>query len=376
MLLVARPHLRGPLSLALVLAGAPLLVIAVAGAPAPAFAAVVVWGFGMAFADVILTALQFRVVDAPVLSRTTGAIESVKIGAEGLGALLAPALVALLGLRGAIALAGVGPILTVLVRQGALARVDRRAAARVARVRLLRGVPLFGALGVEALERLGAGARPALFAPGEDVVREGDRDARDFYVIEDGRAEVRLADWPVAVLGPGEAFGERALLRDAPRAATVRAVSELLVQAIDRETFLAAITGTASEARLGRPRDADGAALVETLRSLPMLAGLGDGALNELVAAGDLRSIGSGDAIVREGEPGDELFVLLRGSARVERDGRTVVELLPGDHFGEIALIHDVPRSATVRAGSDALLIAVGREAYRRAAGGAEAAPA
>lgn len=368
-LLVARPRLRGPLTLALACCGMPLLLIAVVAEPGPAFAAVIVWGFGMAFADVILSALQFRVVDAPVLSRTTGAIESVKIGAEGAGALLAPVLVAVLGLRGAIALAGLGPLVTVAARQGPLARVDAIAATRVRLLQLLRGVPLFAGLGVEALERLGAGTRAERHAAGRSVVVEGDREALDFYVIEAGRAEVRLADWRVALLGPGDAFGERALLRDAPRAATVRALDDLEVQAIDRETFLSALIGTSSEARLSRPRDADTAALVETLRSLPMLSTLQDDRLNELVAAGDLRSARAGEAIIREGDPGDELFVLLRGSARVERSGRTVVELLPGDHFGEIALLHDVPRSATVRAATDSLLLAIGRAAYRGAAG-------
>ena len=366
-ILVARPRLRGPLTVGLVLSGIPLIVVALTGEATAAFGAVVVWGFGMAFADVNLTALQFRVVDAPVLSRTIGAIESLKIGAEGAGALLAPALVALVGLRPAIALAGVIPLVVVALAQPPLRVVDTLAAGRIELLLLLRRVPLFSVLGVEALERLAAGARREHVDAGVDVVREGDPDARDFYVIENGEAEVRLADWPVAHLGAGEAFGERALLRDAPRAATVRSLTDLALQAIDRDTFITALTGTASEATLDRPRDADVRSLVETLRGLPLLAGLGDVQLNELVATGDLRSAHAGETIIREGEQGDELFVILRGEARVERDGATIVRLLPGDHVGEIALLHNVPRSATVRVTADALLLAIGRSAYQAA---------
>jgi CRP-like cAMP-binding protein len=368
-LLVARPHLRGPLVLALSLCGAPLVAIAVAGSAGVAFAAVVVWGFGMAFADVILTALQLRMVDATVLSRTVGAVESLKIGAEGAGALLAPALVALVGLRPAIALAGATPLVVGAAEWNPLRRVDRIAARRVRRLRLLHAVPLFAVLGVDALERLAAGARRVVHRAGEDVIREGDAEARDFYVIERGRAEVRLTDWPVAVLGPGESFGERALLRDAPRAATVRALEDLRLQAIDRRTFLAALTGTSQEARLERPRETDVGSLLETLRSLPLLASLDEAALNDLAAAGSLRSVSAGEAIIREGEDGEELYVVLRGTVRVEREGATIAQLLPGDHFGEIALLHDVRRSATVRASEDALLLSIGREAYARAAG-------
>jgi len=366
--LVARPYLRPPLTLALVLCGIPLIVVAVTQSAAPAFLAVAVWGFGMAFADVNLVALQLRVVDAPVLSRTIGAIESLKIGAEGAGALLAPALVAVLGLRAAIAAAGVLPIAVALLQQGPLRAVDVVAARRTDLLLLLRRVPLFGSLGVEALERLAAGARRELVAPGVDIVREGDPDARDFYVVERGSAEVRLGDWPVAQIGAGEAFGERALLRDAPRAATVRTLDDLTVWAIDRDTFITALTGTAREATLARPRDADPGSLVDVLRTLPLLGNLGQSQLNQLAASGDLRSVSAGETIIREGEEGDELFVILHGEARVERGGRTVVDLLPGDHVGEIALLHDVPRSATVRVTRDALLLAIGRPAYQAVA--------
>ena len=74
-----------------------------------------------------------------------------------------------------------------------------------------RSGDLFGALRVEALERLAAGATPVTYPAGVDLIVEGDRDAKVFYVIKEGTAQVRLSGWPVAELGPGEGFGERAL---------------------------------------------------------------------------------------------------------------------------------------------------------------------
>lgn len=366
-LLIGRPAMRGPLLAALALCGIPLMVIAIVGRSGVALAGVVVWGLGMALADAILTALQFRVVDAPVLSRTVGAIESLKIAAEGAGALVAPLLVAMTDVRAAIGIAGAIPVIVAVADALPLAAVDRVAARRVARVQLLRGVPLFATLGMEPLERLAAGAESEIHPVGADIVREGDMRADLFYVIEGGTADVLLGEWAVAHLGPGDAFGERALLRDAPRAATVRATSELALQAIQRDDFLAALTGTDREVRLERPREGDPQLLIATLRALPLLTGLDDAGLHRLAATGTLRSVTAGEAIVREGEAGDELFVILTGEARVEKEGRTLTELLPGDHFGEIALLHDVPRTATVRARTDGLLLAIGRDAYRAA---------
>jgi CRP-like cAMP-binding protein len=372
--LVGRPRLRRPLAIAFALCGVPLVLLALTNASTPAFAYVAIWGFGMAFADVILSVLQFRLVEAATLSRTIGTIESLKLAAEGAGALIAPALVSIVGVRTAIALAGAGPVVAVLLERRPLARADVVAGRRVARLQLLRGVPLFRSLGVEALERLAAGARRETHRAGVDVVREGDPVALDYYLIESGRAEVRLADWPVATLGPGDTFGERALLRDAPRAATVRSLTELTTYAINRDAFLAAVTGTTHEAQLARPREPDLRSLLETLRALPLVGGLEESRLNELAATGDLRTAHAGETVIREGDVGEELFIVLRGAARVERDGRTVVELLPGDHFGEIALLHDVPRSATVRATAETLLLTIGRDAYRAATGHATAA--
>jgi CRP-like cAMP-binding protein len=77
---------------------------------------------------------------------------------------------------------------------------------------------------------------------GAVVCREGDAGDR-YYLIAAGRAEVTTGGQIVNELGPGDAFGEIALLRDVPRQATVRAIEDLTLFALERDVFIAAVTG-------------------------------------------------------------------------------------------------------------------------------------
>jgi len=78
----------------------------------------------------------------------------------------------------------------------------------------------------------------------------------------------------------------------------------------------------------------------------------------------------AGDEIVRQGEPGDRFYVVDSGSAEVLVDGRPSASLDPGDYFGEIALLRNVPRTATVRAREDGLLLSLTHDAFVPAVSG------
>ncbi|MEP7082165.1 MAG: cyclic nucleotide-binding domain-containing protein [Chloroflexota bacterium] len=84
------------------------------------------------------------------------------------------------------------------------------------------------------------------------------------------------------------------------------------------------------------------------LASVPLLAGLDDRVRRRLAQIGKRRTYAAGETIVEEGEKGVALYVILSGRVRVERSGEALGELGPGDFFGELALIEDEPRSATV----------------------------
>jgi CRP-like cAMP-binding protein len=93
--------------------------------------------------------------------------------------------------------------------------------------------------------------------------------------------------------------------------------------------------------------------LEQQLASVPLLAGLEPRVRRRLAEVGKRRTYGADEEIVREGSTGTALYILLSGEARVEQDGREIGRLAAGDFFGELALIEEHPRSATVLAATD-----------------------
>jgi CRP-like cAMP-binding protein len=88
--------------------------------------------------------------------------------------------------------------------------------------------------------------------------------------------------------------------------------------------------------------------LEQQLASVPLLAGLEDRVRRRLAEIGKRRTYGADEAIVKEGSTGTALYIVLSGTARVEREGSTIGTVKAGDFFGELALIEEHPRSATV----------------------------
>jgi CRP-like cAMP-binding protein len=107
---------------------------------------------------------------------------------------------------------------------------------------MLRGVPMLGPLTMCTKEELAGNLRRVSVPAGHVIIRQGEvGDA--FYILESGAMEAIVDEGPGRPLVPGDSFGEIALLRDIPRTATVRAMKPSTVLALDREHFLAAVTG-------------------------------------------------------------------------------------------------------------------------------------
>jgi CRP/FNR family transcriptional regulator, cyclic AMP receptor protein len=104
---------------------------------------------------------------------------------------------------------------------------------------------------------------------------------------------------------------------------------------------------------------------VDLLRRVPLFAGLGDGDLREVARLADEVDVPAGTALTREGQLGHEFFVIVEGRARVNRNGRKVNELGPGDFLGEIALIDGRPRSATVTTEEPTRLLVLAHREFR-----------
>ena len=100
-------------------------------------------------------------------------------------------------------------------------------------------------------------------------------------------------------------------------------------------------------------------AKIELLKKVPLFAGCSKSELRELAKTADELDLREGTVLTREGRPGREFFVLIDGTADVRKKGRKIADLGPGDWLGEIALITDSPRTATVTATSpvDVLVI-------------------
>ena len=88
--------------------------------------------------------------------------------------------------------------------------------------------------------------------------------------------------------------------------------------------------------------------LEQQLASVPLLAGLSERTRRRLAEVGKRRTYGADETIVKEGSTGTALYIVLSGTARVEREGAALGKLTVGDFFGELALIEEHPRSATV----------------------------
>jgi CRP-like cAMP-binding protein len=123
-----------------------------------------------------------------------------------------------------------------------LAAIDRAARIPTEQLDLLRGNPIFASLPAGTLEQLAEALEEVRVGPGEEVVRQGEPGDR-FYLVEDGMLDVAIDGRPAEQLGPGDSFGEIALLRNVPRTATVRASTEATLYALERGEFISAVTG-------------------------------------------------------------------------------------------------------------------------------------
>ncbi|MFM7069846.1 MAG: cyclic nucleotide-binding domain-containing protein [Actinomycetes bacterium] len=102
-------------------------------------------------------------------------------------------------------------------------------------------------------------------------------------------------------------------------------------------------------------------AAIERFRSIPIFSACTDTELAEIDRVADEVHVEAGRVIMRQGELGQELAIVLEGEVVVERDGTTIATLGPGSHFGEIALLESLTRTASVRAATDVVLEVIDR---------------
>ena len=242
---------------------------------------------------------------------------------------------------------------------------------RVEAAELIDSLPIFDDVPEDALSDLAGRVRLRSLSAGQPVVRQGER-ASAFYVVRKGTLQVVEEDpasgreRPLRVLGRGEAFGELALKEGSLRTATVRAVEEAEVFEIDKSTFDHLLADMVHV-----PQFAPTLQAVAEVKELPCFSHLEPDELFDLLEHGEWLNLSPGESIVEQGEEGDSFFAIGSGQAEVFEDGKFKRTLGPGAYFGEIALLFDVPRTATVVARTPMRAYRLGREGFDRLVAGA-----
>ncbi len=222
---------------------------------------------------------------------------------------------------------------------------------------LLRQVPLFAELSEEALAEVAAGSTLRSFAANSPIVREGDY-GETFFVLLAGSVHVisTTAEGQKLFYGtlePHNFFGEMAALTGFPRSATVTATTATIVLEIEKHVLIDLM----DESRLVKgavSREYTERTLRTLFRRVPLFEGVSRTAMGLLMDKVRLRTFAAGAVIIKEGEPGDSLYLIRNGvvkvSKRMEGRERVLAYLRDGTYFGEVALLRNEPRNATITA--------------------------
>jgi MFS family permease len=236
---LVRRRLAIPFGIALIFWGVPIALLAPSPYLAVALFLLALVGAANSVENVAVFTLLQRIVSDDLLARVFAVLWGAGMGAVAIGSIVAPVIVAATGPRAALVVVGaILPLLT-FASWRRLREIDETIAAPSRGLALLGWVPMFAPLSLAAKEHMASKLIPVSVGAGETVIRAGDRGDR-FYIVDDGRLEV-TATGVHATLHDHDHFGEIALLRDVVRTATVRAIADSQLYALERDDFLAAV---------------------------------------------------------------------------------------------------------------------------------------
>ncbi len=239
--LIGRRRLGAVAAIAVIGMGVSLILVGASASVPVALAAIAAWGLFGAMSDMSIGALIPRASRGRVGS-VVSMNETIKNWMQAAGTALVPVSVAVLGTRSAIVLWGALPVLGVLLARRAIDRVDEDVVEHLHVVERVRAIRLFHHLRVVELEQIVAALKRRPVAAGQVVVRQGDPVAESVFIIDAGAADVTVGGAWVADLGPGDLFGEIALLHSVPRTATVTATMGTVLLELGRDPFIEAVT--------------------------------------------------------------------------------------------------------------------------------------
>jgi hypothetical protein len=220
--------------------GIPIAVMGIVPSPPVAIVAMFVLGTSNAILDISAFTLLQRTLPNERRSAVFAFLEGVIGIGIALGGVLAPALVTALGIQGALVVTGALLPAAALITWPWVARLDHESVLPAPQLTLLRRVPMFRLLPLTMLERLAGALVPVSVNAHDVVMREGEPGDR-YYIVSAGSLEVTSGGQPIATNGPGDGIGEIALLRRVPRTATVRAIEDSELYALEGRDFVSVI---------------------------------------------------------------------------------------------------------------------------------------
>ena len=209
------------------------------------------------------------------------------------------------------------------------------------------------------------------YKAGENVITQGD-EGDVLYLVDSGELDCekvfKAGDPPTYLkkYHTGESFGELALLYNAPRAATIRATTDSTCWALDRECFNNIVKNAAIKRR---------ERYENTLKKVEILKSIDPYELGQICDALKIKLITKGDYIIKQGEEGNDFFILDEGKAHAEKvfeEGKPperVKEYEAGGFFGELALLKNEPRAASIIADTHCKCLYLDRFAFKRLLG-------
>ncbi|OMJ67927.1 hypothetical protein SteCoe_34786 [Stentor coeruleus] len=208
--------------------------------------------------------------------------------------------------------------------------------------------------------------------PANNFVIQQGQDGNELFVVETGKLECTKVfnqeEGPkfLKFYQPGEAFGELALLYNAPRAATIKTVTESKCWCLDRGTFNHIVKDAAARKRERYEKFLEA---VELLKSVDTYEKM------QIADALKSTSFTNGEYVIRQGDWGDVFYIVEEGTAvarKVFFTGGPEVEVkqyVPGDYFGELSLLKGEPRAASIIATSALKCVSMNRKAFKRMLG-------
>lgn len=187
---------------------------------------------------------------------------------------------------------------------------------------------------------------------GKEIVFEQGNPGSLFFVICSGKLEVLVNSTRVNILGPGDSFGELALLHDSPRSASVNTLEKVAMWGLDRKSFRMAVESVNAQNYKENQ---------QFIESVPLFNILTNMQKDSLVGSLSTLKFRPNDIIVNEGDPGDLFYLIKEGVVNCLKKGQKIREMGRGEFFGEQALLYNTQRTATVIANTDVKCVAISR---------------